>query len=433
MRNVARNARSVAASDIVRHGAIVFAASMLVNALGYAYHFALSRKLGVDGYGVLAALNALYMLASGTIPTVLATVVVKYAAEFRVLHDEAHLAELSRRLFRFGALAAAIAIVLGVLCAPLVAGFLHVPNVRAVAIADAIIALGLVLPVLRGVLQGTEEFGSYATSILIESGLKALLGIALAYAGFGLVGAFGGWAIGTFASLGYTAWVLRRRFRPGVRTSLHVDLRRLVRTTVNVAAATVVVTLLGYADVIVVKHVVDPRTAGLYGALALSGKILRFFVGFVPTIVLPKATRLALQGRSPLGVIAQALGIVALLAGGGLVLYAFLPRFVIVALAGPAFAAVAPQVFRYGLATALLAVANVAVVYKIGIHRFDFVVPLGVIALAEIAAIAVRHGSIAQVVEIVIAANACAAFAALYRLGAPARSPALVQAGKAAA
>ncbi len=432
MRNLVVGSRRFVTGEFFRHGLLVFISSTLVNALGYAFHFAISRRVGVEQYGVLSALNAALSICL-VLSQIVSTVVVKYAAEFRAAGDDAHLAELVRRLMRYGALAAVVVIAAGLVATRPIAAFLQIQNLPAVALCLAIIGLSMWTPALRAVFQGVEDFRVYAISVVLESLGKALLGITFVYAGFGVDGAFAGWALGSAIALAYTAWAAFVRFRgvPGAR--FFVDFRRLAQTMASVSAATVLLTSLGYSDVIVVKHFADPTTAGLYGALSLSGKILLFLVGFVPTIVLPKASRIALSGKSPAGVFVQASMIVLALSGTGLGAYYFFPRLVITALAGSAFAPATPYVFSYGFAMVLLAGINVIVVYKIGIHRFDFVLPLALCAVGEIVGISVHHGSLGDVISVLIAGNALALLASSYRVLAPLRTQTGVKTSGAAA
>jgi hypothetical protein len=157
----------------------------------------------------------------------------------------------------------------------------------------------------------------------------------------------------------------------------------------------------------------------LYGALSLSGKILLFLVGFVPTVVLPKATRQALSGVSPTGVFLQALGLSLALSSAGLVLYYFFPALVVTTLAGSSFAPAAPYVFVYGIAMVLLAGLNLVVTYKIGIHRFDFIVPLALCAIGEIVGISFYHRSLSDVIDVLLIGNGLALVACAYRVTAP--------------
>jgi O-antigen/teichoic acid export membrane protein len=424
--------RALRSNDFARHGALVFGATTLINALGYAFHFAISRKIGVEQYGVLAALNAGYMIGM-VISTIAGTIVVKYAAEFRALGDTAHLAALSRRLSRYGSIAAVLFIALGIASAQAIAAYLKIANVRAVMLCLVIMGISIVTPTIRSVFTGIEDFRTMSISAVMESTFKAVLGIGLVYAGYGVVGAFGGWAIGSAITLAFTMTVLLTRFRRAPEAPLHVDARRLVQTMTGVTAATVLLTAITYADVIIVKHYADATTAGLYGALSLSGKILLFFVGFVPMVLLPKASRRALAGDSPAGILAMAMGLVLAFSGVGLIGFFLFPRFVITALAGASFAPAAPYVFSYGVATVLLAALTTVATYKIGIHRYDFVWPLAACTILELAGIAFYHASLSQIIGVLITGNTIALIASVYRINAPLPAVAPAQRSGAAA
>jgi len=99
LRKLAPSVQRFASSEFVRHGLLVFVASMAINVFGYGFHFAISRRVGVEQYGVLSALNSLLMV-SVVLSQIAATIVVKYAAEFRATDDRAHLAALVRMLVR---------------------------------------------------------------------------------------------------------------------------------------------------------------------------------------------------------------------------------------------------------------------------------------------------------------------------------------------
>jgi O-antigen/teichoic acid export membrane protein len=310
---------------------------------------------------------------------------------------------------------------------------LKIANVTAVSLSIVVMSLSFVTPTLRSVFIGLEDFRIYSISAVLESGLKALLGIGLVYAGYGVVGAFAGWAVGVLVTVGYTMAVLLSRYRSVPATVLFIDFRRLAITMAGVSATTILMTSIGYADVIIVKHYADPTTAGLYGALSLSGKILLFFVGFVPTVLLPKASRQALGGTSPVRILVIAVAVVLGLSGVGLVVYYFFPGFVVTTLAGPSFAPATPYVFSYGIAMVLLAALNTVATFKIGIHRFDFIVPLGICAVAELVGISVYHSSLTEIVGVLVAGNAVALLASVYRINAPLRSFAPAQRTDAAA
>jgi O-antigen/teichoic acid export membrane protein len=153
----------------------------------------------------------------------------------------------------------------------------------------------------------------------------------------------------------------------------------------------------------------------------------------VPTVLLPKASRRALAGESPSGILAAAMALVLLFSGIGLAGYYVFPGFVITTLAGASFAPAAPYVFSYGIAMVLLAALSTVATYKIGIHRYDFVWPLGICTILELGGIAFYHASLSQIVGVLIAGNAAALLTSVYRINAPLRTVGAAQASNAAA
>jgi O-antigen/teichoic acid export membrane protein len=424
--------KRLAAGDFVRHGALIFVSMTTINALGYAFHFAISRKVGVEQYGVLAALNGCYMIGM-VVSSIAGIVVVKYAAEFRATGDQARLAALARRLSFYGLGVALASAAVGLAFAAAIAAFLKIASIAAVSLCVVVMSISTLTPTLRAVFSGIEDFWTFSISGVMESTLKAVLGVGAVYAGYGVVGAFAGWAFGSAITLAYTMIVLLARFRSVPPAPIFIDFRRLWATMAGVSASTVLLTAISYTDVIIVKHYADATTAGLYGALALSGKILFFLVGFVPTVLLPKATREARAGKSPVGILGLAVATVLGFSSVGLVVYYFFPAFVITALAGPSFAPAAPYVFFYGVAMVLLAALYTVTTFKIGIHRFDFVLPLAICAVAEVAGISVYHRSLSQIVSVLVVCNALALVASAYRINAPLRTLARAQPSDAAA
>jgi O-antigen/teichoic acid export membrane protein len=406
--------------DFARYGLLTFASTTASNVLSYAFHFFVSRRLGVDNYGELSALFATTVIAS--VPaTFLVIIVVKYAAEFRALGDDARIRALIGWITVVMGAFAVAALLLVCAASGAIAGFLHIGDRLAVVLAGFFIAFFLLSPVLRAVLQGVEDFVGFSISICIEAGGKAVVGVALVYLGFGIRGALIGWIVGVALAVAYTYFELWRRYRHAGKLPLYIDVRRLMITSARVGATTLLMTSLVSTDVLMAKHYFPASSAGLYSAASLAGKMLLYLVGFVPTVVLPMASNRAASGLRPLPVFLQGTAVLVLLAGAGLTLYATFPAGVVGALAGKAFLRAAPLVLPYGTAMVLIALLNATVNYKMAIHRFDYVVPLAIITVGEIAAIGAWHGSLQDVIRILIVGNGGAFVIALYRIGAPSR------------
>jgi O-antigen/teichoic acid export membrane protein len=408
---VVASLRRAARSDFLRNSAIVFAAQAVVNLMNFVFHALMSRRLGPSGYGALNALIAGSIIFS--VPAVImTTVLVKYAAEFHATGSIARLRTLSVRAAQVFGTAALVVAVTGTLLAPAIARYLHIGGTIPVVVTAVMLAFSLFLPI-RGLLQGVEDFRAFSVSCTSEAVLKVVFAALFTAFGWGVAGALGGWLAGLAASATYTYGTVWLRYRTYAPEALRIDYRRLLRTTLGVALATLCITLLGFSDVILVKHFFDPQAAGVYAALSLCGKMLFFLVSFVPAVLLPRAAALSSSGRPTLGTLGVGLATVCVLAGAGLLIFFRYPVFIVHLLTGDAFLAAAPLLFPYGIATSLLGCIYAVVSYNIGVHRFAFVAPLIVIAVGEIAGISFFHSSSLQVIYVLIACNVAAMVAAL--------------------
>jgi O-antigen/teichoic acid export membrane protein len=259
--------------------------------------------------------------------------------------------------------------------------------------------------------------------VVLEVLLKVVFAVGLVYAGFGVRGAMLGWSVATGIGLLYTMWAVRKVLAGTAEGKLSIDATRLFKTISGVAAAAAALTLLSFLDVVLVKHYFDARQAGLFAAVNLTGKVVLFIVSFLPLTLLPKAVAKATRGESPAGLLLQAAAGTLAISGTALTVFALMPATIISLVAGQAFAPAAPYVFRYDIAMTLLAGITLVVNYKVALHRYDFVLPLFVILIAEISAIAVWHRGLMDVVNILLAGNTVALLAVMYRVNVYAQAP----------
>ncbi len=404
-------------SDFVRHSALVFGATMLANTLNYAFNFALSRRLGVEGFATLSSLVSAIMILS--IPaSILCLIVVKYAATFHAAADGARVRRLSQLLLNWTGVCALAIFAGGMLFRGDIASFLRIGNDESIPLTLAVIALTFVTPSVRGILQGEQDFQRFSVSVILEALLKVGLGVGYVYAHFGVAGAMMGWLIGASIALAYTVWAVLRKHGTAAdaKVRLGLDLRRLTQTTFGIGVATGLLTCISFMDVLLVKHYFDARQAGLYAAVNLTGKIVLFLVGFVPAIVLPKAVAKVAKRESPVLLLLQAAAVTFLLSGATLIAFGLMPGEVMRVIAGRAFVAAAPYVFQYDVAMGMLAVITLVVSYKIGIHRFDFLYALGGALILEVAGIALFHRSLWDIIHVLLAGNALAIIGCSYRI-----------------
>jgi hypothetical protein len=146
----------------------------------------------------------------------------------------------------------------------------------------------------------------------------------------------------------------------------------------------------------------------LYAAVNLTGKVVLFFVGFLPMILLPKAVAAVQRRENPTPLLLQAAAGTAVMAGAVLAVFGLVPATILRFVAGSAFVSAAPYVLQYDAAMALLAIVTLLVNYRIGLHRFGFLYGLIAVLVAEVLAIALWHTTLWDVIHVLLAGNALA-------------------------
>lgn len=375
-----------------------------MGACGFLFHAIASRRLGVEAYGVLYAVLAASTIAS--IPgAVLQPVIARFAAEFRALHDDGHLAGLTRSVAQgFGAVGLAYVVVAALFAYP-IAGFLRVPPWTIPAMG-LISAIGLACAALRAIVQGTQNFSGLSISSALE-GVGKVAAVALLFAaGLKLAGGLLGFLAGSGIGLTYVVIVLYRRYGSADPQTVRYDWPRIFAVVGGSAVGALTIGVMGYADVVLVKHFFEPAEAGIYSAASLGGKMLFFLVGFIPTVLLPQAAHRHARGETSLSPLFAALLGIVVISGCGLVAFHVFGVQILRALVGPAFDPAAALLVPYGLTMALLALVNALVTYGLATHRLSFALPLLLCTAGTVGAIALIHSTLFAVVAVMVAGTA---------------------------
>ena len=413
-------------SVLFRHAALVFGGVVVANICNYLYYMLVGRAAGVVVYGEVTSL-ASALLVLGAPANVGQLIVAKLAADLDAAGDRAALRRLSDVVTRWTLLAGMLVVVVAVVLRRPVAGFFNLDDPAPIVATAFALAAFFVTYVQRGVLQGAHLFEEFSVSLVIEAFARVALGVVLVLR-WGATGALIGSGIGVALGGIYNAVVFRRRFGR-LRAPVPLDRSTLARVVSGVGLGQMTLTVLTFYDVPLVKHGFDSRSAGLYAAAALVGRAVIAAAAFIPTIVLPKATARVAAGLSPLPLFVAAVGTAIALAVFAALCCLIAPAFAVTTIAGRAFGDAAPLVLLYVFASGALSIATVVASYNFGLHRYAFVVPMFVVACAEIVTLSLWHPSLTAFVEVLLAGHACVLLASLYGVTAPATRRDAAEAG----
>jgi O-antigen/teichoic acid export membrane protein len=389
------------------------AATLANNAIQLVFTVVFTRLLGATGYGTLAALISafLILLVAGQSMQAAAA---REAALDRLGHPEVLRATLSAWMRRLLLVLVVVSVISALLRQPL-AALIAVPDVPwAAAAIPPTGVLWMLLCLQRGTLQGLRRYQPVAHSIIGEAAGRLVFGLLLVAIGLDVTGAF----LGTPLAFVVVALWLERELHRAVGPVRPIE--GAVRTLRSVAGdgwapivGLVCLASLQNIDVIMAKHQLSGDDAGSYAAAAVAAKAVVWVAIGVGLHLLPEATRRAAAGLSPRPVLLRALGIVSVVAGPALLVFAVAPKLLLRLAFGPDLTAGADALFVLGAAMTLLAVTFLTVQYLLALHRTSFLWALGAVAVAEPILLASAGTSIVGFAKIVLGLQVAAAVAVL--------------------
>ncbi|MGX6449533.1 lipopolysaccharide biosynthesis protein, partial [Patulibacter sp. S7RM1-6] len=392
------------------------AASMLNNAIQLLFTVLLTRLLGKAGYASLAALVAAFLIlqVSGqAMQAAAARAIVRWTERG---HQRAY-----REVWGWTTHVLALtvlAVVLGVVLRAPLAGLIGVDaHPWAAAVLPVSGTLWLLVCLQRGALQGLRDFDAVAGSIVLEAVLRLGAAIVLVLVGMEVTGAFAAAPI-AFALL---AVGMDRRLRrihraddaAAAPAERPVPLWQLAGWERTVIVSLLLVAIMQNVDTILAKRELAESVAGSYAAAAVAAKAVVWVAVGVALQLLPEATRRAVSGENPHPVLRRAIAFLFLIGVPAILIFTAIPGWLLRTAFGPEFDSAAGALPLLGTAMLLLSITMMAVQYLSAIGRHRHLVPLFLLAVAEVALLA-RHGwSATEFATIVLAAQGAAAVVTL--------------------
>lgn len=391
-------------------------ATLAANVVQLGFTVIITRLLGADDYGALAAIVGAFLILLVGGQSVQAAAARETA--LGALGDHGHAAATVRAWTLRLVVTVAVLGVLGALARHPLAHLCGTPEHEWAAGAIPLTgALWMLLSLQRGVLQGLHAFRPVGLSLVLEAVGRLTFGVALVAAGAGVSGAF----LGTSLTMVVTAFglsvVIARRLadtaaltagsapRPGRIASLGA----LVAGGRIPIIGLLLLAILQNVDVIIARHVLEPDAAGGYAIAAVAAKSVVWVAIGIGLQVLPEATRRASVGQDARPVLARALAVLGLVSAPALLIFAAIPDFLLRTAFGEDGARGADALLPLGVAMTLLAVSYLTVQYLLALHHVRFLAVLGAVAAAEIALLTGLDADLTDIATVVLAAQVVAA------------------------
>lgn len=388
----------------LRGSAIFFISATLVNVGNYAFNLLLGRWLGPSVFADVNLMVTLLLFVS-FIAAALAMVTSRFTAAFHATGAEAGIIALRAWLNRVAWIGGGVLGLMFALGAPLLRDFFHVSSAWPFVILAAGVPVYLGLAVQRGVLQGRTLFPRLAASYQTEMWVRLALALGLALAGFAVNGVTAALTISLAA-----AWLVARGVQRSATEAAPLaasERRAITRFAVAAGGALAGQILINNSDVLIVKHFFPAEDAGHYAALALIGRIVFFATWSVVTTLFPIVAQKHARGEPHHHLLLASLGLVTVVSAAIAAASFLFPDIIIGTLFGAAYLPVAPLLWLYTVATALYALANVVINYRLSADNKLGSVFVVVAGIAQVVALWLFHATLRDVVLIQIAIMAC--------------------------
>jgi O-antigen/teichoic acid export membrane protein len=277
---------------------IVGAGILIASFFSYLLQFVLGRTLSVSDYGSFNALLSLSYLV-GVPASVFALSLVKVVSELYVKEEIGRMKKLFTTLCLSSILIGLILAFTFFFLRFRISDDLKVESVSSVALFAILMGLGFISILPPSYLQGLQKFKSYSVYQIINCFLRFIIPTLLVFAGFGLVGVFGGMVGSTILTFLISLLLIGRSFKSTATGifSLTNYYKKLIAFSLPVLFVNFFLMALNNVDLIMVKRFFPSLDAGYYAGAATLGKMFLFGSGAVTVIMFPKITALFSNGE----------------------------------------------------------------------------------------------------------------------------------------
>ncbi len=387
--------------ELVSGSFFIFVGTTTSGVLAFFLNLFLARVLSYQDYGTYSALISLVNLL--TIPSMsLNAIVVRYATNFFTLGEADRAGAFYRKIFRYALLFSILFNVFFLLASTFILSFLKIDDRGLIILVGVAISAFYLGTLNLAFLQSLLKFRLLGFVYSFSGISKLLGGVILVFLGFKVYGAISAFLIFSVFAFLIGFFPLRNVvLSKGRRAELSVkDFGYYaLPASITIFSLSSFIT----ADVIFVKHYFTSYEAGLYGGLALIGRVIFYFTGPIPIAMFPLLVKRHTQEIKFQNIFYLALLLVILPSIAITVFYFLFPGFVInLFLGGRDYLKVAPLLGLMGVFLVLFSINNVFVNFFLSIKKTIISLLVLLMAIFQIILIILFHENFYQIIMVSI-------------------------------
>ena len=395
-------ALSITKNPLFSRGAVLIMALIAANGFNFLFNAFLGRKLSLEDLGLVTLINTLWYLASIFVNSVSSTVNHRtaYLSAKENIHTSLQFWKITMRMALMVALGFSVIYLLFI---PYLSDFFQIEDRMLLLLFTPTILFGVIVASSRGFLQGNLMFHSTAVITIAESFTKLFIAVLLVYIGWH------GWVFtsipGAIIFTALIAFILSSNLSkklnlPDIKSVSKYEFPKLFYASSVMSGISSAIFL--SLDIVLVKHYLDPTSAGAYALLSLVGKMIYFFGSLPAVFMITFVSRAEGLGKKSLTTFYRILGATLFMVVIGFVSLGWYGDRILPILFGSKVNVILEFVRLYSLAISLFTISSIIISYHLAKKQYIF--PIASLVTSTLMAFGIisSHESIGDVVNVIV-------------------------------
>jgi len=368
---------------LIAGSSIIFIGSFISNIASYLFNLLMGRILSVSEYGLLTSLSSMIVLF-GIFQVSFTSIFARFSAKYKAKKDASRLSMLISNGFRVVILFDLALFVVLLISIPGFGNFLHVKNLWLVFMIFLSVFVSILYSLPYGVLQGEMRFVLLSFLNILAPMIKILVAVPLVVVGYSVFGAIVGILLSALIPLVIVAVIVKKQFKRVQARLKETEefFTEFKKYSTQLLIASLGITIISNADIVLVRHFFDPVTSGQYAALSLMGKAIFYMTAPIYFVLFPLIAHKREKGEKVFETLLLAFAIVALISITISFVYFTFPHLVLnIFFPAPAYKALAPYLGPYSVYIVIFSIAYLfsnffLSIGKTGVYKFNLIAGL---------------------------------------------------------
>lgn len=384
--------------ELISGSLFIFIGTTIASIFSFLLNLFLARNLAYGDYGTFSSLISLYTLA--TIPaSSLTVVVVQFATGYLARNEIEKANEFYKKMILVWGGVGALIILTFTLFSGLISHFLHLNDHSLIFLIGLSVSLSYVGVVNVGFLQSMTRFSFMSVVYVIGAFVRLIIGVILVILGYKVFGGVVALFIMALTTFTITFLPLRKFFF-GKDSPIKLSFKEVGKYALPSLLTILFLSSFISTDVILAKHFLSAKEAGLYGGIALVGKVIFYFTGPIPVVMFPLLVKKSINKEKFDSILYLALVLVGLPSIAITIFYYLFPGFTInLFLAGREYLSVGKYLGLFGIFLTTYSLLNVLVNFFLSIKNTRIFMVVGLGALLQIILISINHKSFNAIID----------------------------------